>query len=283
MATPIGNLEDLSPRAARILGEVDLVAAEDTRRTRGLLAHLGLHKPLVAYYDAVESRRGGELLAELERGANVALVSDAGTPLVSDPGYRLVALARRRGVRVVPVPGPSAVLALLSCAGLAPVPFTFAGFLPARPTARRRFLAALADRAETLVFFEAARRLPAALADSIEVLGDREAAIGRELTKRFEEVLRGRLSELVRRVEKGAPPKGEVVLAVAGLSKGAGRGASAEAAEALLGELLARGLSVPAAARRAAEELGLSRRELYRRALDLSPPGSRSGAGRESR
>ena len=277
VATPIGNLEDLSPRAARVLREADLIAAEDTRRTRALLSALGLRKRLVSYYDAIEERRSAELVAELQRGAAVALVSDAGTPLVSDPGFRLVESARRRGVRVVAVPGPSAVLALLSCAGLPAVPFTFVGFLPARRPARRRVLVELRDRTDTLVCFESARRLAASLADMSAVFGEREAAVGRELTKRHEEVLRGSLPELAARFAASGPPKGEIVVAIAGGTRAAAREARAEGTERLLRSLLAAGVSVSEAARRAAAESGLSRRELYGRALALARAAADAG------
>ena len=163
VATPIGNLEDVTLRAVRVLGEVDLVAAEDTRRTRLLLDHLGLHKRLVSYYDAVESSRAPELVRRLLAGESIALVSDAGTPLVADPGFRLVRAASEAGVAVVSLPGASAPLALLACSGLPTVRFSFVGFLPPRSAARRREIAALAGRTDTLVFFESPRRLVAAL------------------------------------------------------------------------------------------------------------------------
>src|SRR5262245_32278985 len=189
VATPIGNLEDITFRAARILGEVDVIAAEDTRRTRVLLRHLGIEKPLVSYYDAVESRRSDELVRRAKNGESIALVSDAGTPLVADPGFRLVRAARAEGVPVVAVPGPSAPLALLACAGLPTHRFSFFGFLPTRSGPRRRLLADVRDREETLVFFETARRLAASLADLADVLGPRSAVLGRELTKAHEEVI----------------------------------------------------------------------------------------------
>lgn len=290
VATPIGNLDDVTLRAVRVLGEVDLVAAEDTRRTRVLLDHLGLRKPLVSYYDAVESRRAPELVARLVAGESIAIVSDAGTPLVADPGYRLVRAAIEAGVPVVPVPGASAPLALLACSGLPTGRFSFVGFLPSRQGARRREILELAARPETLVFFESPKRLVAALRDLSGILGPREAAVGRELTKKFEEVARGTLVELAdffaARAES-ASVKGEIVLAVAGApdpreaTAGLGSHPASGASEGLPGATGALGLddrlrlrfeagdSVSDAARKVAQETGEPRKRVYRRALDL--------------
>ncbi|MEW6270203.1 MAG: 16S rRNA (cytidine(1402)-2'-O)-methyltransferase, partial [Thermodesulfobacteriota bacterium] len=209
VATPIGNLQDVTLRALRVLREVDLVAAEDTRRTRVLLEHHGIRARLLAYHDHVESERAGALVRRLLAGESVALVSDAGTPLIADPGYRLLRLAADAGVPIVPVPGPCAPIALLSCAALPTDRFTFIGFLPARRSARRRLLHELAERRETLVFLESPRRLGAALADLRDVLGGgRAAVIGRELTKRFEEVRRDSLAALAAEL---APPGEQAV------------------------------------------------------------------------
>src|SRR5205823_7313506 len=191
VATPIGNLEDVTLRALRVLREVDLIAAEDTRRTRTLLERHGIARPLTSYYDAVERQRAPAIVARLEAGASVALVSDAGTPGLADPGYHLVRGALAAGVPVVPIPGPSALTALVSIAGLPADCFLFEGFLPTRTGARAARLAALAGEPRALVFLEAARRLAAFLAAAEAALGDREAVIARELTKRHEEVLRG--------------------------------------------------------------------------------------------
>lgn len=285
MATPIGNLEDVTLRAVRILGEVDLVAAEDTRRTRQLLDHLGISRPVVAYYDAVESARAPELVRRLLEGESIALVSDAGTPLVADPGFRLVRAAIEAGIEIVPVPGASAPLALLACAGLPPGRFTFAGFLPSRAAARRREIAALADRTETLVLFESPRRLVGALGDLAELLGPRPAAVGRELTKRFEEIARGRLDELARKFaerESRGAIRGEVVLAIGGREEGpvlpgasGESGSDAPAApgavdlDALLRARLAAGEPLSTAVRSVAARTGLPRRAVYQRALSL--------------
>src|SRR5438128_6319958 len=216
VATPIGNLEDVTLRALRVLGEVDLIAAEDTRRTRTLLERHGIARPLTSYYDAVERDRAPAIIARLQAGASVALVSDAGTPGIADPGYHLVRGALAAGVPVVPVPGPSALTALVSVAGFPAERFVFEGFLPSRPGPRAARLAALAHEPRALVFFDAPRRRAAFLAAAEAALGDRAAALARELTKRHEEILRGRLSALRERVARRASLRGEVTVLVAG-------------------------------------------------------------------
>ncbi len=214
VATPIGNLEDLSTRARDALKEADLVACEDTRRTGRLLARLGLKKRLISLHEHNERRRLPGLLKELAAGRSVALASDAGTPLLSDPGYLLVRGAVAAGVRVEAVPGPSAVLAALVASGLPPYPFTFAGFPPHRRGKRRAYYRRFAAVDHTLVFFESPHRLLASLEDAVRELGDRPAAAARELTKRYEEILRGSLTAL--REELAARPalKGEFTLVV---------------------------------------------------------------------
>jgi 16S rRNA (cytidine1402-2'-O)-methyltransferase len=215
IATPIGNLEDVSERALSTLRAVDRVAAEDTRRTGKLLAHYGIDKPLTSYHDAAERKKAPELVAALRSGATLALVSDAGTPLVSDPGYRLVRAALDAGVPVVPIPGASAVTALLSVAGFAVDRFVFEGFLPQREGRRRRRLEALRDEPRTIVLYESPHHVLRTLGEIEEILGDREAAVGRELTKLFEEILRGRISAL-RSDISAKPPRGEYTIALAG-------------------------------------------------------------------
>ena len=275
VSTPIGNLEDITRRAVRILGEVDLVAAEDTRRTRVLLQHLAISKPLISYYDAVESSRAPELIERARAGESIALVSDAGTPLVSDPGFRLVSEAHEQGIPVVSVPGASAPLALLACAGLPAGRFSFLGFLPARRSARRRFVAEYVDYGDTLIFFETARRLPSALQDLNEVLGDRPVVLGRELTKRFEELIHGNLESLAEQFSDGANGprlRGELVLAVGGAPAGPRTAVRADdpvVAERLQ-QRMTQGESSSRAARAVAAELELPRREVYRRAVELS-------------
>ena len=262
VATPIGNLADLSPRALDTLRAVDAICAEDTRHTRHLLAHFGIEKPLLALHEHNEAEVAGRLVARLAAGDSLALVSDAGTPLVSDPGYRLVRAAREAGIRVSPVPGPSAIIAALSVAGLPSDRFAFEGFLPAKSGARRERLAALAGETRTLVFYESSHRIAEALADARAAFGDdRRAVLARELTKLFETVLDGGLSELQARVE--ADPnqrKGEFVLLV----QGAGEDADARIAEGRrVYALLAAELKPSLAAKLAAEITGAPRKALY--------------------
>jgi 16S rRNA (cytidine1402-2'-O)-methyltransferase len=220
VATPIGNLGDLSPRAREALATADVVACEDTRRTGRLLAHLGLRKRMVSLHEHNERRRLPQLLAALGEGQTVALASDAGTPLVSDPGYVLVREAAAAGVVIEPVPGPSAVLAALVASALPPQPFTFAGFPPPRAGKRRAFYRALAALPHTLVVFESPHRLLASLEDALAELGDRPAAIARELTKLHEEVRRGPLSRLLDDMRQRPSLKGEFALVVAGRGPG---------------------------------------------------------------
>jgi 16S rRNA (cytidine1402-2'-O)-methyltransferase len=215
VATPIGNLEDLSERALRVLKEVDQVAAEDTRRTGRLLQHFDIRKPLVSYHDASERRRAPALVEELLAGKQIALVSDAGTPLISDPGYRLVRAAIDAGVRVIPVPGANAAIALLSVSGLATDRFVFEGFLPMKSGKRRQRLEELRQETRTIVLYESPHHIERTLAEIEEILGDREIVVGRELTKVFEEIVRGRIA-LVRPAVSAKPPRGEYTLVIAG-------------------------------------------------------------------
>jgi 16S rRNA (cytidine1402-2'-O)-methyltransferase len=271
VATPIGNLEDVSARAVRTLREVDLVAAEDTRRTGRLLQHLGIAQPLRSYYDAVEQERAPALVAAMRAGKSVALVSDAGTPGIADPGYRLVAAAVAAGIRVVPIPGASALTTFLPASGLPLDRFVFEGFLPARQAERRRRLAALAAEPRTIVFYEAARRLADALADLASAFGARPAAIGRELTKMHEEIVRADLPTLAARYGSSsalAAPRGEIVIAVAG----APHEPPVIATEDLEDEIRRRrreGMSVRDIAESVARARGVNRRMVYRLALAL--------------
>ena len=267
VATPIGNLEDVTLRALRVLREVDLVAAEDTRRTKVLLAHHGISRPVTSYYDAVERKKTPGLVARLVGGASIALVTDAGTPGIADPGYHLVRGALAAGVGVVPVPGVSAVTALVSVAGVPAERFAFEGFLPSRGGQRATRLRALASEPRAIVFYEAARRLEAFLADAEEILGDREAVVGRELTKRFEEIVRGPLSEVRRRFAEGEAARGEVVVLIAGAGEEAKPIASLDDD---IRQALAAGQRVSELATELAERTGRPRREIYRRALELS-------------
>ncbi|WP_297905331.1 16S rRNA (cytidine(1402)-2'-O)-methyltransferase [Metallibacterium sp.] len=262
VATPIGNLDDLSARARSVLGSVVVIAAEDTRHTRHLLQHFGLATPLLALHEHNEAGVVAALLARLAAGEDLALVSDAGTPLISDPGFRLVRAARAAGLRVAPVPGPAALIAALSVAGLPSERFVFEGFLPAKAGARRQHLAALVGEARTLVFYEAPHRLEATLADLAAAFGsERPAALARELTKLHETVIDATLGDLMARVAADADQRrGEIVLIVGGND--------AQAAQALaegrrLYALLRGELAPARAARIAAEFTGASRRALY--------------------
>ena len=214
VSTPIGNLDDLSPRARAAFEEADVVACEDTRHTGRLLAHIGVKKPLVSLHEHNERQRLPRLLADLEDGKVIALASDAGTPLLSDPGFVLVREAGKLGIRIEPIPGASAVLAAVVVSGLPPYPFTFAGFPPPKTGKRRTFFRRWAALDHTLVFFESPHRILASLADAREEMGDRPAAVARELTKMHEEVLRGTLSELLVELEKRPALKGEFVVVV---------------------------------------------------------------------
>ncbi len=278
VATPLGNLGDLSPRAARALAEADLVAAEDTRRTLPLLTHLGLSKPMVSSHKFNEASGLAGLLNTLAEGKTIALVTDGGTPAISDPGHRLVAAAHAAGHAVVAIAGPSAVAAALSVAGFPADRFRFAGFLPAAASARRRALAALAAEPETLVFYEAPHRVLKALDAMIEALGDREAALCRELTKLHEEVLRAPLSALRASLAGRDAIRGEIVLVVAGggSERGGAERAVAERAGTEAGPYgalfaMARALEdgdPRRAVRRLARELQLSRAEVKSRLLE---------------
>jgi 16S rRNA (cytidine1402-2'-O)-methyltransferase len=268
VATPIGNLEDVTLRALRVLREADVIAAEDTRRTRILLRHHGIDRPLTSYYDAVEREKAPRLVAQMTAGKRIALVSDAGTPGIADPGYHLVRAAVAAGIPVVPIPGPSSVAALVSVSGLAVDRFAFEGFLPPRDAARRARLAAMVDEERTMVFLETARRLPGFLEAAAAVLGARDAVIGRELTKLHEELMRGTLSELRDRVQERDVLRGEVAIAIAGRPEGPGvtdeGELDADIRAAHAAGMHVRDLSAAIAARR-----GLPRRLVYQRALAL--------------
>lgn len=265
VATPIGNLSDLSPRACEILAGVRLVLAEDTRHVRKLLNHYGITTAARALHEHNEAREVPRLVAELQGDAEFALVSDAGTPLLADPGYRLVRACRESGIEVLAVPGPSAVAAALSVAGLPPVPFTFAGFLPPRPGARAAALAALATLPHTLVLFLSPHRLRPELEACADTLGGgREGALVAELTKIHERCERGSLAELAA-WSAVAAPRGEYTLVVGppAVAAATGEAATPEAARAAVEAALARGFDLAAARREAARALGITRRELY--------------------
>ncbi|MGN6716532.1 MAG: 16S rRNA (cytidine(1402)-2'-O)-methyltransferase, partial [Candidatus Binatia bacterium] len=200
--TPIGNLEDITFRAVRVLKEVDLIAAEDTRHTQVLLNHYGIRTPVTSYHEHNERSKARELVEQLRGGTTIALLCDAGTPMISDPGYRLMSEAIRAGVQVIPLPGPSAVTAALSAAGFPTDRFGFEGFLPAKKSERRSTLESLREDTRTLIFYEAPHRLKETLADMADIFGEREIAIGREISKVHEEFLRGAIREILDRVEQ---------------------------------------------------------------------------------
>jgi 16S rRNA (cytidine1402-2'-O)-methyltransferase len=265
VATPIGNLEDITLRALRVLKEVDVIAAEDTRHTSKLLAHYGIRKFTVSYHEHNERQRAEELVAQMRAGRSVALVSDAGMPGVSDPGYEIVRRCVSEGVPVVPVPGPSAILAALAASGLPTDRFLFLGFIPRKAGERTRLLDEVASEPGTLVVFEAAQRLTATLRTLYEHLGDRRVAVCRELTKVHEEVFRGALSEALTHAETN-PPRGEITLVIEG---GQADGTSADF-EGELCDLLARGTSVRDAAEAVARSYNVPRRAAYQEALRLT-------------
>ncbi len=265
VATPIGNLEDITLRALRILREAGLIACEDTRQTRKLLDHYGIHKPTLSYHEHNESVRAPELIEKLAAGVNVALVSDAGTPLVSDPGYRLVSRAVELGIRVEPVPGPSAGLAALAASGLATDAFYFAGFLPARTAQRRKALARLKDLPATLIFYEAPHRILELLEDLDAALGDRPVVLARELTKVHEEFLRGTAAELRR---ARITLRGEFTVLVGRAAAPAAPEDQPPVSDAVEACMRA-GLSRMDAMKAVARERGLSKRDVYREMEEL--------------
>jgi 16S rRNA (cytidine1402-2'-O)-methyltransferase len=276
VGTPIGNLQDVTERARRVLTEVDLIACEDTRRTRGLLTHLGIRAPrMVSLFEGNEARRVPDLLEELRAGRLVALVTDAGMPAVSDPGYSLVSACTEEGIEVDAAPGPSAALTALALSGLPTDRFAFEGFLPRRAGERRRRLEALASDPRTLVVFESPRRLPRLLSEAAELLGHRRAAVARELTKAHQEVARGTLTELAARFSE--PPRGEVVLVI----EGAAAPAPADLGEAArqVRELTSRGTPRKEAVSAVASETGVSRRALYEESLRPSGGVEQDEAG----
>ena len=269
VATPIGNLKDVSFRALGTLAAADAVFAEDTRVSRKLLAHYGITTPLIAYHEHNAAEMRPKIIARLKEGQALALISDAGTPLVSDPGYRLVEAVLAEGFNVVPVPGPSAVLAALVAAGLPTDRFFFEGFLPPKSAARRERLAALAAIPATLVFFESPHRLVDMLRDALETLGDRTAAVARELTKLYETVRRGTLQELMSEFEAASRPKGEIVVLIGAAVTSDRLNEATEGLDDRLRQHLAH-LSVKDAVTVAVEETGLPRRQVYARAVALA-------------
>ena len=260
IATPIGNLEDITHRAVRLLGEADLIACEDTRQTRKLLDHYGIHKPTISYHEHNEAERAPELTARLLAGETIALVSDAGMPLVSDPGYRLVHAAIESGVAVHPVPGPSAALSALAASGLPTHAFYFGGFLPAKPGQRAKALEALANETATLVFYEAPHRLMEALEAIETVLGPRPVVVARELTKVHEEFLRGTAAEIRALLAARDSVKGEITLLI---GRADGPAPDDTPIEEAVEQLERSGLARMDAIKQVARRRGLSKREIY--------------------
>lgn len=256
VSTPIGNLEDITLRALRVLKEADLIACEDTRHTRKLLDHFGISKPAVSYHQHNEAARAEDLIARLERGDNIALVSDAGTPLVSDPGYRVVAAAIEAGITVTPIPGPSAALAALAASGLPTDSFRFCGFLPAKSSQRRKLLEELKRETMTLIFYEAPHRILDALDDIAAVMGDRPVAVARELTKVHEELLRGSAAEVRQRLN----PRGEITLLIGKGDPVADQTPVEDAVRALENQ----GVAHMDAVKQIAKARGLSKRDVYK-------------------
>jgi 16S rRNA (cytidine1402-2'-O)-methyltransferase len=274
VATPIGNLEDITLRALRILKEVDKIACEDTRHTLKLLNHFEIHRPLVSYHEHNELTRAPELVLAMEQGAQIALVSDAGMPLVSDPGHRLVSLCIRHRIPVVPIPGPSALVAALSASGLPNEEFVFLGFLPNRGSERRRALERLRIEERTLIFYEAPHRIAETIADALAILGDRPACIAREVTKLHEEFRRGKLFELMQSLEEH-PARGEITLLI-GPPEQVEPGGSVDTAKSLaarVDELMYQAkLGRKEALKLAAKERGITRRDAYKQILDEAEP-----------
>ena len=262
VATPIGNLEDITLRALRTLREADWIACEDTRQTRKLLDHFGISKPAVSYHEHNEAARSAELIAKIEGGANVALVSDAGTPLISDPGYRVVQSAIAAGIPVVPIPGPSAIVTALSAAGLPTDSFRFCGFLPPKSTQRKKLLEQFRGDSGTLIVYETPHRILDALDDITEVMGDRPVVVAREVTKLHEEFLRGSAAEVKASLAKRPSVKGEITLLI-------GKSAQPDVdderpVEQAVRDYEADGLPRMDAIKRVAKERGLSKRDVYR-------------------
>lgn len=267
VATPIGNLEDITLRALRVLKEVDLIAAEDTRRTRQLLSHYDIHRPLISYHAHSRMNRKESLVLELLRGKNVALVTDAGTPGISDPGEHLIRRSIEEGIPLVPIPGPAAIVAALSISGLPTHHFLFHGFLPQKSPARQQFLRSIKDRPETLLFYESPRRLRSFLEEARSILGERRVVVARELTKVYEEVVRGTASQVLEALGH-REIKGEVTVVIEGCTR-AEPPVAFSIQDALCRAVKDRGLTLKDATERVAAELGASKREVYRVSLSL--------------
>ena len=267
--TPIGNLDDITLRALRVLKEVELIAAEDTRHTQHLLSHFGIKTALTSYHEHNERDKARMLVERLKSGASIALVSDAGTPAVSDPGYRIVVEAIRAGIQVTPLPGAAALTTALCASGLPTDRYLFEGFLPAKSQERKGKLQSLRAETATLVFYEAPHRLLDALGDMLKIFGDREIAVARELTKVHEEFVRGKVSEVIGALAQ-RDIKGEIVLLVQGATGEAQ--VSDEELHAMIRQLAGDGMGVKEIAELLGERYGLAKKEVYKLALDLKAP-----------
>jgi 16S rRNA (cytidine1402-2'-O)-methyltransferase len=267
VSTPIGNLEDITLRALRILKEVDLIACEDTRVTKKLLSYYQIHKPLTSYHEHNEREKAEELLSILESGKSIAVVSDAGTPGVSDPGYRLVSLASEKDIDVISVPGPSAAIAALSVSGLSTSSFTFLGFLPRLDKKRRECLESIREYTQTLIFYESPNRVIETLKGMLETLGNRRVSVSREITKMFEEALRGETSQVIQILEQREGIKGEFTIVLEGKSN------KFETSDGIINEQLElykeKGLSLKDTVKEVSRNLGVSKSKVYKKALEV--------------
>ncbi len=268
VSTPIGNLEDITLRALNILKQVDLIACEDTRTTRKLLSRYQIQKPLTSYHEHNEIEKAKELLSMLQEGHSIALVTDAGTPGVSDPGFRIVKLASENGVQIFSVPGPSAAIAALSISGLPTSGFTFLGFPPKQKKRLIEYLERIKDYPETLIFYESPRRVIKTLESMAEVFGERNASLGREITKMYEETLRGTLSEIVTTLKSRDNLKGEFTLVIEGNSQDKGEFDS-ETIDDLLLYFKKEGVSLKDAVKQVAVDSGVSKSKIYKKALQI--------------
>ena len=266
VGTPIGNLEDITLRALRVLKEVDLIACEDTRQTSKLMNHYGIDKPTISYHEHNEMTRAAELIVHLERGDNVAVVSDAGMPGISDPGYRLVTLAIRHHIPIVPIPGAAAFVSALVASGLPTDSFRFGGFLPPKSGARRTALEAIRTSPRTQIFYEAPHRLIEALRDVVDVLGpDRHVVVAREVTKLHEEFLRGSAQDVLQQLDNRGEVRGEITLLIGKAEQSASTPAASKSVAQRIHELVSsEKLDEKSALKQAAREFGLSRSEAYR-------------------
>jgi 16S rRNA (cytidine1402-2'-O)-methyltransferase len=278
VSTPIGNLEDITYRAVRILKEVKWIACEDTRTTRRLLNHYGISTPTISYHDHNETERAAKLIEQLEEGETGALVSDAGTPLLSDPGYRIVHAAAAAGVRIEALPGPSALLAGLVVSGLPTDQFHFAGFLPPKQGQRRRMLESFADEPATLIFYEAPHRIEETVADIAAVMGERDVVVARELTKMYEEVIRGTAAEIATSLAARDEIRGEFVILI---GKADAPAVSEVPIEEVIEVLIGTGVGRMEAMKTVARERGLSKREVYK--LMSGPAGPKAKPGETRR